>query len=83
MLAEINQPPRIFSEVDAALKAKQMKGDVDEYLKVPDLWMAVQPGFAFSHLVFIMIILAFVYVDKTSGISILVGSKAEIASAAK
>jgi CCR4-NOT transcription complex subunit 1 len=28
------EPPRIFSEVDAALKAKQMKADVDEYLKV-------------------------------------------------
>ncbi|KAL7189955.1 hypothetical protein ACSBR1_039568 [Camellia fascicularis] len=34
LLAEINQSPRIFSEVDAALKAKQMKSDVDEYLKV-------------------------------------------------
>ncbi|XP_057476799.1 uncharacterized protein LOC130764518 isoform X2 [Actinidia eriantha] len=33
LLAEINQPPRIFSEVDAALKEKQMKLDVDEYLK--------------------------------------------------
>ncbi|KAL7168622.1 hypothetical protein ACSBR2_038958 [Camellia fascicularis] len=33
LLAEINQSPRIFSEVDAALKAKQMKSDVDEYLK--------------------------------------------------
>ncbi|KVH89220.1 CCR4-Not complex component, Not1, C-terminal [Cynara cardunculus var. scolymus] len=27
------QSPRILSEVDAALKAKQMKSDVDEYLK--------------------------------------------------
>ncbi|KAK6936303.1 CCR4-NOT transcription complex subunit 1, HEAT repeat [Dillenia turbinata] len=33
LLAEINQSPQIFSEVDAALKAKQMKSDVDEYLK--------------------------------------------------
>ncbi|KAK9292677.1 hypothetical protein L1049_020655 [Liquidambar formosana] len=33
LLAEINQSPRIFSEVDSALKAKQMKSDVDEYLK--------------------------------------------------
>ncbi|KAA8539793.1 hypothetical protein F0562_026485 [Nyssa sinensis] len=33
LLAEINQSPRIFSEVDAALKAKQMKSEVDEYLK--------------------------------------------------
>ncbi|GFZ15188.1 transcription regulator [Actinidia rufa] len=33
LLAEINQPPHIFSEVDAALKEKQMKSDVDEYLK--------------------------------------------------
>ncbi|XP_047153009.1 CCR4-NOT transcription complex subunit 1-like [Vigna umbellata] len=30
---EITQSPRILSEVDAALKAKQMKADVDEYLK--------------------------------------------------
>ncbi|XP_059666940.1 uncharacterized protein LOC132312554 isoform X2 [Cornus florida] len=33
LLAEINQSPRIFSEVDAALKAKQLKSDVDEYIK--------------------------------------------------
>ncbi|KAJ0736881.1 putative CCR4-Not complex component, Not1, MIF4G-like domain superfamily [Helianthus annuus] len=33
LLAEINQSPRILSEVDAALKAKQMKSDLDEYLK--------------------------------------------------
>ncbi|KAK3001357.1 hypothetical protein RJ639_021136, partial [Escallonia herrerae] len=33
LLPEINQSPRIFSEVDAALKVKQMKSDVDEYLK--------------------------------------------------
>ncbi|KAD3069237.1 hypothetical protein R6Q59_016720 [Mikania micrantha] len=33
LLAEISQSPRILSEVDAALKAKQMKSDVDEYLK--------------------------------------------------
>lgn len=34
LLPEIGQSPRILSEVDAALKAKQMKADVDEYLKV-------------------------------------------------
>lgn len=34
LLAEISQSPRILSEVDAALKAKQMKADVEEYLKV-------------------------------------------------
>ena len=34
LLAEINQSPRILSEVDGALKSKQMKADVDEYLKV-------------------------------------------------
>ncbi|KAM7472074.1 hypothetical protein LguiA_010257 [Lonicera macranthoides] len=33
LLAEISQSPRILSEVDAVLKAKQMKNDVDEYLK--------------------------------------------------
>ncbi|KAK7386118.1 hypothetical protein VNO78_26091 [Psophocarpus tetragonolobus] len=33
LLQEITQSPRILSEVDAALKAKQMKVDVDEYLK--------------------------------------------------
>ncbi|XP_057455962.1 uncharacterized protein LOC130747140 isoform X2 [Lotus japonicus] len=33
LLQEITQSPRILSEVDAALKAKQMKTDVDEYLK--------------------------------------------------
>ncbi|GFP80906.1 ccr4-not transcription complex subunit 1 [Phtheirospermum japonicum] len=33
LLAEISQSPRILSEVDAALKTKQMKNDVDEYLK--------------------------------------------------
>lgn len=34
LLAEITQSPRVLSEVDAALKVKQMKTDVDEYLKV-------------------------------------------------
>ncbi|EPS67619.1 hypothetical protein M569_07155, partial [Genlisea aurea] len=34
LLSEMSQPPRILSEVDAALKAKQMKNDVDEYLKM-------------------------------------------------
>ncbi|KAK1364557.1 CCR4-NOT transcription complex subunit 1 [Heracleum sosnowskyi] len=33
LLAEITQSPRILSEVDAALKAKQMKSDVDDFLK--------------------------------------------------
>ncbi|XP_026438629.1 CCR4-NOT transcription complex subunit 1-like [Papaver somniferum] len=33
LLAEISQSPCIFSDVDAAVKAKQMKGDIDEYLK--------------------------------------------------
>ncbi|KAL3537028.1 hypothetical protein ACH5RR_000394 [Cinchona calisaya] len=33
LLAEISQSPRILSEVDASLKAKGMKNDVDEYLK--------------------------------------------------
>ncbi|KAH6817786.1 transcription regulator [Perilla frutescens var. frutescens] len=33
LLAEISQSPRILSEVDAALKAKLIKSDVDEYLK--------------------------------------------------
>ncbi|KAE8699711.1 transcription factor UNE10-like [Hibiscus syriacus] len=36
LLPEIREPPRILSEVDAALKAKQMKAEVDEYLKVID-----------------------------------------------
>ncbi|XP_073064928.1 uncharacterized protein [Primulina eburnea] len=33
LLAEISYTPRILSEVDAALKAKQIKNDVDEYFK--------------------------------------------------
>ncbi|PIA29475.1 hypothetical protein AQUCO_06000080v1 [Aquilegia coerulea] len=33
LLVEITQSPSIFSEVDAALKAKQIKVDIDEYLK--------------------------------------------------
>ncbi|GER44883.1 transcription regulators [Striga asiatica] len=33
LLAEISQSPRILPEVDAALKAKQIKNEVDEYLK--------------------------------------------------
>ncbi|GKE56133.1 transcription regulator, partial [Tanacetum coccineum] len=32
LLAEISQSHRILSEVDGALKAKQMKNDVDEHL---------------------------------------------------
>ena len=34
LLVEINQSPLILSDVDASLKVKQMKTDVDEYLKV-------------------------------------------------
>ena len=34
LLAEISQAPRILSDVDGALKAKQIKADIDEYLKV-------------------------------------------------
>ncbi|XP_072963541.1 uncharacterized protein [Typha angustifolia] len=33
LLPEITQSPRILSEVDAALKAKQIKAEIDEYLK--------------------------------------------------
>ncbi|XP_057867287.2 uncharacterized protein LOC131074644 isoform X3 [Cryptomeria japonica] len=33
LLPEISQSPRILSEVDAALKSRQMKTEVDEYLK--------------------------------------------------
>ncbi|XP_077235419.1 transcription regulator [Tasmannia lanceolata] len=33
LLAEISQSPHILSEVDAALKVKQIKADIDEYLK--------------------------------------------------
>ncbi|KAL2892492.1 CCR4-NOT transcription complex subunit 1 [Bienertia sinuspersici] len=33
LLDEMSQAPRILSEVDAALKAKQMKTDVDEFLR--------------------------------------------------
>lgn len=34
LLAEISQSPRVLSEVDAALKSKLMKAEIDEYLKV-------------------------------------------------
>ncbi|GAA0150692.1 mRNA polyadenylation factor [Lithospermum erythrorhizon] len=34
LLDEISQSPRILSEVDGALKANQIKNDLDEYLKV-------------------------------------------------
>jgi hypothetical protein len=34
LLPEILQPPRILSDVEGALKAKQIKSDIDEYLKV-------------------------------------------------
>ncbi|KAJ8900176.1 hypothetical protein K2173_024816 [Erythroxylum novogranatense] len=33
LLPEIREPPQLLSEVDAALRARQMKNDVDEYLK--------------------------------------------------
>ncbi|CAN0921789.1 CCR4-NOT transcription complex subunit 1 [Linum grandiflorum] len=33
LLTEIREPPHILSEVDAALRLKNMKADVDEYLK--------------------------------------------------
>lgn len=33
LLEEMSQAPRILSEVDAALKAKQMKAEVDEFLR--------------------------------------------------
>ncbi|KNA22767.1 hypothetical protein SOVF_031520 isoform A [Spinacia oleracea] len=33
LLEEMSQAPRILSEVEAALKAKQMKADVDEFLR--------------------------------------------------
>ncbi|KAK3124635.1 hypothetical protein QOZ80_7BG0589710 [Eleusine coracana subsp. coracana] len=36
LLAEISVAPRIMTDVDGALKAKQMKIEVDEYLKRPD-----------------------------------------------
>ncbi|KAJ0112073.1 hypothetical protein Patl1_00174 [Pistacia atlantica] len=41
LLPEIRDAPRILSDVDAALRAKQMKADVDEYLKTG------QPGSSF------------------------------------
>ncbi|XP_058071409.1 uncharacterized protein LOC131220598 isoform X2 [Magnolia sinica] len=34
LLAEISQSPGILFEVDGALKAKQIKADIDEYLKL-------------------------------------------------
>ncbi|KAK1305818.1 hypothetical protein QJS10_CPA10g00894 [Acorus calamus] len=37
LLPEITVPPRILSEVDGALKAKQMKADIDEYFKAISL----------------------------------------------
>ncbi|KAF5731634.1 Ccr4-not transcription complex putative isoform 1 [Tripterygium wilfordii] len=33
LLPEIGEPPHILSDIDAALKAKQIKADVDDYLK--------------------------------------------------
>ncbi|KAK4284004.1 hypothetical protein QN277_000895 [Acacia crassicarpa] len=37
LLQKITLSTRIFSEVDAALKAKQMKANVNEYLKLKNL----------------------------------------------
>lgn len=34
LLAEISIAPRILSDVDGVLKSKQLKTEVDEYLKV-------------------------------------------------
>ncbi|WVZ55056.1 hypothetical protein U9M48_005770 [Paspalum notatum var. saurae] len=36
LLAEISISPRIMSDVDGALKSKQLKTEVDEYLKKPE-----------------------------------------------
>uniref|UniRef100_A0A0A9GNR2 BED-type domain-containing protein n=1 Tax=Arundo donax TaxID=35708 RepID=A0A0A9GNR2_ARUDO len=36
LLAEISIAPRIMSDVDGALKSKQMKTEIDEYLKRPE-----------------------------------------------
>ncbi|KAI9114813.1 hypothetical protein K1719_013826 [Acacia pycnantha] len=41
LLQEITLSPQIFSEVDATFKAKQMKTDVDEYLKVASNGLAI------------------------------------------
>lgn len=34
LLPEISQSPRILSDVEAALKAKQLKAEVDDFIKV-------------------------------------------------
>lgn len=34
LLPEISQAPRILSDVEAALKAKQLKTEVDDFIKV-------------------------------------------------
>jgi hypothetical protein len=34
LLPEISQSPRILSDVEAALKAKQLKNEVDDFIKV-------------------------------------------------
>lgn len=39
LLAEISVAPRIMSDVEGALKAKQMKAQVDEYLKVNHVYI--------------------------------------------
>ena len=42
LLAEISQPPRILFEVDAALKAKPIKCDLDEYLNSSEgIWIVI------------------------------------------
>ena len=34
LLPEISQPPRILSDIEFSLKNKQLKSEIDEYLKV-------------------------------------------------
>lgn len=34
LLPEISQSPRILSDVEAALKTKQLKSEVDDFIKV-------------------------------------------------
>jgi hypothetical protein len=38
LLPEISQAPRILSDVESALKNKQLKAEVDDYLKVCLSW---------------------------------------------
>ena len=39
LLPEISQPPRILSDVEAALKTKQFKAEIDDYIKVCFLFL--------------------------------------------